>query len=288
MELAGLVQSRGWLMINIIKNEAVHFTLIGVILFSISVYFEKNKGGEQEKSIVITQTEIDNLIQNHKNIFGKDPDIEEVERIKKQYIRRKILVQEARKLDLDKDDIIIERRLAQKMTFLFKNNVIADTSLNDLENYYAENKYTFAKEARYGFKQVFFSSEINEEDALQRARLNLEQLQRNKELQADGDAWYLEPTEVLRTTSQIDALLGNEFSSQLAKAKQNLWQGPFRSAYGFHNVYIENYEDTYTPPFEQVKLKVWQDYQLKKSQENLNAYLKTINNTYQIIYSLNI
>ena len=46
------------------------------------------------------------------------PDANELDALVEGYVREEILVREARRLNLDQDDVIIRRRLAQKYEFL--------------------------------------------------------------------------------------------------------------------------------------------------------------------------
>ena len=120
------------------------FFAIGIAIYLIDIAFNYD---ESSKDIVITDQEIKSLISAWKQQVGRNPSEDEIIRIINDYLEEEILYREAIKLGLDKNDIIIKRRLAQKIGFLRQE---ADSSLpleEEVRDFYNKNidKYFVGK-----------------------------------------------------------------------------------------------------------------------------------------------
>ena len=99
------------------KSRISIFFLIGLLLFALDYIFNTD---DDSNVIYISDQEALSLISSWKNQVGRDPSDVELVKIINNFIDEEILYREAIKLNLDKDDRIIKRRLAQKITFLKK------------------------------------------------------------------------------------------------------------------------------------------------------------------------
>ena len=96
------------------KQRLFIFLLLGIFILTTDLIFND----ENENKITIFESEINSLIGTWVNQVGREPTVQEVDGIIKQLLDEEILYREAIKLGLDKNDIIIKRRLAQKIGFL--------------------------------------------------------------------------------------------------------------------------------------------------------------------------
>ena len=130
------------------------FLLFGILILIADLTFNE----ESDNKITIFESEINSLIGTWVNQVGREPTLQEVDGIIKQLLDEEILYREAIKLGLDKNDIIIKRRLAQKIGFLRQE---ADSSLpseEEVSNFYNKNidKYFVGK--RITFSHIYFSA----------------------------------------------------------------------------------------------------------------------------------
>ena len=102
------------------KSRISIFFLIGLLLFALDYIFNTD---DDSNVIYISDQEALSLISSWKNQVGRDPSDIELVKIINNFIDEEILYREAIKLNLDKEDRIIKRRLAQKITFLKKNSI---------------------------------------------------------------------------------------------------------------------------------------------------------------------
>ena len=129
------------------------FFILGILILITDLTFNE----ESDNKITIFESEINSLIGTWVNQVGREPTLQEVDGIIKQLLDEEILYREAIKLGLDKNDIIIKRRLAQKIGFLRQE---ADSSLPseaEINNFYKKNidKYFVGK--RITFSHIYFS-----------------------------------------------------------------------------------------------------------------------------------
>ena len=126
------------------KQRLIIFVILGVLILAVDTIFNN----ESENRITIFESEINSLISTWVEQVGREPTINEVEGIIKQLIDEEILYREAVRLGLDKNDIIIKRRLAQKIGFLRQEAETVLPTEDEVKEFYLKN-HTF-----YGFYMV--------------------------------------------------------------------------------------------------------------------------------------
>ena len=118
------------------KYKVLIFFVIGICLYVVDTAMNADK----DKSIFISDQEILSLINAWKSQVGRDPTDDELARIVNNLIDEEILYREALFLGLDQEDTIIKRRLAQKISFLKEESIPKIPSVNELKEYYENNK----------------------------------------------------------------------------------------------------------------------------------------------------
>ena len=111
------------------KQRLFIFLILGIVILFVDLFSNK----ENENNITIFESEINSLIGTWVNQVGREPTLQEIDGIIKQLLDEEILYREAIKLGLDKNDIIIKRRLAQKIGFLRQeavSSVLTEEELN--------------------------------------------------------------------------------------------------------------------------------------------------------------
>ena len=96
-------------------KRLLSFLCIGLVILLLDSWLETST---RDKTITLYDDEIDSLIETWTAQVGRPPNDQDIKGIINQLVEEEILYREALKLGLDKDDIIIKRRLAQKIGFL--------------------------------------------------------------------------------------------------------------------------------------------------------------------------
>ena len=164
--------------------------------------------------------------------MGRDPSDEEIVRIINNLVNEEILYREALKLELDKNDRIIKRRLAQKVEFLKQDDT--QPSPTDLEKFYDENKSKYVVEDLFTFSHHFFSDQDNSDII---ARESLVKILNGEAV--DSDPFILGNDLNLMSKNDLEKNFGNSFFESLSSMDENKWSGPIVSDYGLHIVFIK-------------------------------------------------
>ncbi|HQU29654.1 MAG TPA: hypothetical protein PKZ24_10835, partial [Nitrospirales bacterium] len=94
------------------------------------------------------------------------------------YLKERLLAQEARELGLDENDTVVRRRLAQKMEFLVQDTArLAEPGEDELRQVYAAHRDNYTTPVHISFHQIYFKHEAG-------ARQGLKELQ----MSGTGDA----------------------------------------------------------------------------------------------------
>ena len=255
------------------KYKIPLFFIIGLILYLVDVTF--NSGDEKE--IFISDQEIISLVSAWKSQVGRNPNDDEIARIINNLVEEEILYREALKLGLDKEDRIIKRRLAQKISFLKQESNPNSPSKDDLIKFFNDNREKYFISATYTFTHYFFSSEKNSEE---RSLAAYKDINNNKNIKADP--FFLGKNFVDVNLQKIQSDFGDEFSSYFNNIELNKWIGPIQSPFGHHIIYVNNYKDAYLPDINNVLKQVEIDLLQDKRDKSLKEYLDNIKSEYTI------
>lgn len=257
------------------KQRLFIFLILGIIILSADLIFND----ESEDKITIFESEINSLIGTWVDQVGREPTIQEIDGIIKQLLDEEILYREALKLGLDKNDIIIKRRLAQKIGFLRQE---ADSSLpseGEVKDFYNQNidKYFVGK--RITFSHIYFSENgLNKSDADDALSL----IRSGSNATDFGEPFLLGKNFSAKSIPEIERSFGNEFSEEIQKISPQTWSGPLNSEYGSHLVFVNSISESFTPDLDDIKNAVIGDVILEKQNNAVNEYLKELRNKYQI------
>ena len=101
-------------MKSFLTQPLLHFFVLSAALLIVYDYLDE--GDTDPVAFAIADLErLDTLWQER---MGRAPSLDELRTIVNGHLREEVLYREATALGLDRDDIIIRRRLAQKMAFM--------------------------------------------------------------------------------------------------------------------------------------------------------------------------
>src|SRR5664279_3918388 len=102
---------------RLLHEPLVHFLALGALLF---LFFQWTGGGSGagSKHIVITHAEIDHLAVSFARTWGRAPTEQELKGLIDDYVKEEVATREGISIGLDREDVIIRRRLRQKLEFL--------------------------------------------------------------------------------------------------------------------------------------------------------------------------
>jgi len=126
-------------MKKIFKEPLVHFILLGIALF---VFYGLIGDKEDRQNTVVFDTyDLENIMASWEMQWKRPPSQQELSNLISQNIKQEIFYQEALMMNLDHNDEIIKRRLAQKMEFLSNDlETMQSPTEKELQAYY-ESKH---------------------------------------------------------------------------------------------------------------------------------------------------
>ena len=258
-------------------KKILFFFGIGIVILLLDLVFNYD---EDELNIFISDQEIESLIYAWELQVGRSPTRTDIKNIIDDVIKEEILYREALRLNLDLEDRIIKRRLAQKISFLREETSIAPPEPDELQKFFEKNLDSYIFPERFTFTHLYFSSERN---GKQRSEEALKNIQENEDTLPKSDPFMLGKNFVEKSRFEIQRDFGNQFSEVFKEPILDRWLGPVESAYGFHAVKLLNKVESVTPTLNQVKEKVEVDFYLEEKQKTLDSYLLELRDKYQII-----
>src|SRR5664279_5358246 len=100
---------------RLIREPLLHFLLLGALIFLVVGRTHSSGSGEK---IVVTQRQLESVVVGFSRTWMRPPTQEEMQGLVDDYIREEVFYREAKAMGLDQDDIIVRRRMRQKLEFL--------------------------------------------------------------------------------------------------------------------------------------------------------------------------
>lgn len=269
------------LMMRWVREPLTQFLLIGVALFLISGALNHHtQPGGTGRDIALTVDDIRQLHNTFAAQWEREPSPDEMRGLVEQRIREEILCREALLLGLDKDDVIIRRRLAQKMQFLSEDVSAAyEPKTEELELWFEKNSQRFSLPATVTFRHLYFSPDRRGRSVRQSALKALAKIDGQPEdskIAGDlTDRFMFQNYYRDRSAEELTKDFGTGFAQAIFQLKPGGWRGPVESGYGWHLVWIESITPGRIPDFEEVESEVKSAWLAdQKAQEWQKAYQK--------------
>src|ERR1044072_2950682 len=141
-------------MRTLLREPMLHFLVMGVALFA--AYQWMSPADSDGHRIVITQGVVDDLLTQHVTARGRPPSAIELRHLIDGYVREEILYREGAALGLERDDIVVKRRVRQKLEVMGEELASTTTPTDaELWAYLAAHPPRFKQPAFLTFEQVF-------------------------------------------------------------------------------------------------------------------------------------
>ena len=149
-------------MMRLLREPLLQFLVLGAALFGVHAIFATDEETKTPARIVVSTAQIANLEQAFARTWQRQPSPEELKGLVDDYVRDEVYYREGTALELDRDDIVIRRRIRQKMEFFAEDMAVAEPTDAELNAYLASHPKQFQVEESVSFRQVFLSSERGE------------------------------------------------------------------------------------------------------------------------------
>ena len=262
----------------------LHFLLLGAVLFGLFAVFGKNEA-EAPAKIVISAERVATLADGFTRTWRRPPNDRELQGLIDDYIREEVFYREGRAAGLDREDVVIRRRVRQKMEFLAEDITAVEASDEQLAAYLASHPERFTVEERLTFRHVFLSATRRGAAMENDAKLVATELARDapENVAALGDPFLLGDEFHSLSRSDVARTFGEDFAKQLSATQSGHWQGPIPSGFGLHFVFIGERTPGSLPPLDAIRQSVRQEWLNGRRREAEEALYRKMRDRYQIV-----
>lgn len=262
---------------RLVREPLVQFVAIGAMLFALYGIVGKRNAEAPEK-IVVSASRISNLGDGFSRTWRRPPNEHELQGLIEDYIRDEVFYREGRAAGLDRDDVIIRRRVRQKMEFLAQD--MPEPRDEQLAAYLAENPDRFRTDDQITFRHVFLSAtrrpDTIESDSKQVASV-LARADAAVDTTALGDPFLLGDEFHNVSATKVTNQFGESFAKRILAMDNRRWQGPVSSGFGQHFVFVSERVAGALPPLDDVRPAVrreWANARRLEAEQKLYASLR--------------
>jgi hypothetical protein len=273
------------LIIRLLREPLLQFLALGAMLFALYGLAGKRSAEAPEK-IVVSASRVANLGDGFARTWRRLPNEQELQGLIEDYIRDEVFYREGRAAGLDRDDVIIRRRVRQKMEFLADDMSVPEPSDEQLAAYLASNPERFRAEDQLTFHQVFLSATRRantiDSDSKQIASI-LARADGAVDATVLGDPFLLGEEFRNVSPSKVTSIFGESFAKQISVMEKGRWQGPISSGFGQHFVFISEWVSGNLPPLDAVRPVVHREWANARRLEAEQKLYASLRNRYEIV-----
>ncbi|MEY2855610.1 MAG: hypothetical protein RL030_2742 [Pseudomonadota bacterium] len=251
------------MMRALLREPLLHFLLIGLLLFL--AYARLNPGGSALNEILVDEARIQDLARQFEATWGRPPRAPELRGLIDGYVEDEVLYREGVALGLDEDDLVIRRRVRQKLEVI-SEELSGDKAPTeaDLDAWLNAHPDSFRQPSLISFEQVYFGTQGPDTQAARRIDATRTALNAGADPARQGQSTLLPRSGTRQGLDLVARSFGQEFASQLETLPTGSWQGPIASAFGLHLVRVSAREPANLPDLAQVRQAVERDWEANR------------------------
>jgi peptidyl-prolyl cis-trans isomerase C len=261
----------------IAREPLVHFVVLGAALFALHAAVAPPPGGRIEVAAAFVEA----LRAEQRDRTGRTPDEGETRGLVERFVGEELLYREALALGLDRGDVIVRRRLVQKMELLARASV-HEPSDAELAAHLAAHPERFRAAEAVSFRHVFVSRDRHGDAAAAKAGELLAALRGGADPATLGDPFILGASFARRTRADLEASFGASFAEAALAAPLSAWSGPIASSYGLHLVQVSARDGGGAPDLAAVRARVREDLLNERREGAVRAEIERLKGRYSV------
>jgi len=282
---AGFAAATRRTLLRAMREPLMHFLVAGFVVFvAYALLHPQRFAADTSRRIELSATDVARFELAFRARWQRPPTAAELRGMLASEVRNEILSREAISLGLDKDDVIVKRRLAQKMEFLSEDvSGLHDPAPEELRAWFEANKNEFAQAPRISFHHVFFSTDRRGADAEAAARKALAAASARGAVTPSGDPFMFQDHYGERTAPQLAEVFGSAFAQAVFSSALGRWSGPLASGLGWHLVWTDELRGGTVPAYEDVESDVRDRWMLEHREAAKRASFEAMLARYVIV-----
>jgi peptidyl-prolyl cis-trans isomerase C len=218
---------------RLVREPLVHFLVLGALLLAI----ERRTVSPPGREIVLDATAREALAADHLRRTGRAPTPDEETHLVARWVEDEALYREALALRLDRGDVIVRRRLLQKMTLLTEDaEPVPAPGDGELRTWLAAHAERYATPERLSLEHVYVTGPAP--DAVRRAAALRARLLAGADASRLGDPFLRGRHFEARSEAELAQVFGAGLAAAATRLPSGVWSSPLRSAYGVHLVRV--------------------------------------------------
>ena len=269
---------------RLLREPLVQFLLVGAALFVL--YRAVSPAPEAPPNrIGVDAAQVARLAQQFQRTWLRPPTRTELAGLVEDHVKEEILYREALALGLEKNDLVIRRRLRQKMEFLNEDIAAQRAPAQaELQKFLDANREKYAAPARVSFAQVYLKADAGRDAARAKSAELLEKLEAGAVAPGEaGDATLLPATLENASAREVARAFGEPFVAALEKIPADgTWHGPIETDYGLHLLRVSARDPGGPLPLEAVRAAVQRDWEAARRAEAQAAFYAALRKRYAV------
>jgi len=267
-------------MRRLLREPLLHFLLGGALLFAVYSGMAGPEMGLPDR-IVVSEERVATLARTFERTWLRSPTEAELSGLVDEYVTEEVLYREALALGLDRDDLVVRRRMRQKMEFLHEDLDPAEPGEAELRAFLEAHPERFAVPPRVSFEQVFLRAQ-EDGAGTERAATVLARLRAGGDPEALGDATFLPPGLDDVDPAEMAGTFGPAFAEALAELAPGAWTGTVDSAFGTHLVRVTERRPGRVPTLEEVRPAVEREWAARWRAEAQSRFHDEVRARYRV------
>lgn len=268
---------------KLLISPLIQFVVLGAVLFGLySVVRDDNDRDDQQ--IVISTQQVEQLGVIFQKQWRRPPTEEELAALIESFVREEVLYREAKAMGLDRDDMVVRRRLAQKLEFLAQDLATqVEPSDTEMQTFFQEHPDLFRIPPKISFDHVYVSRDTRGAAAESDAKEILEALGGGADPSEQGDRFMLQRRYVRKNPDEVARHFGRRFADEIFDLPVDQWVGPIESGYGIHLIHIEAIDEAYLPEFADIREGVRDEFLSYRRREVDELFYSKLREGYEVV-----
>ena len=266
----------------ILREPLVHFLALGALLFLFYTWRNGGLAGGGNR-IDVSAGQVATLKASFEKLWLRPPSDAELESLVEDFVREEVAVREALSRGLDQGDIVIRRRLRQKLEFLLEDELaIAPPTDAELQAWLDAHPEDYAVQPVVTLRQVYINTDRRGSAARDDAEAALRRLRAGANPRSVGDPTLLPAEAGPSEVRDVAIRFGEEFATAVAPLEPGPWSGPISSTYGLHLVQVVAKVPGRTPDLALVREQVTRDVLVARRAAGVDSLYRVMRGRYRV------
>jgi hypothetical protein len=267
---------------DFLREPLVHFLAIGAALFLVFGWTQERSASAPDR-ITVDAEQVRQLGAQFRRTWLRPPTEKELSGLIENHVRDEVYYREAIAMGLDQNDLMVRRRMRQKLEFILEDLTAAEPPGDDtLTDFLQANAERFRVAPRFSLQQIYLNPD-RRQDLDADAEALIDDLRAGAQPETLGDQTLLPAVIPGTDHTEIARTFGGEFADKLVDLDSGVWIGPVYSGLGAHLVRVTERRDGRLPELAEVRGQVEREYLAQRRQELKEQAYRRLREGYEIV-----